>query len=276
MDFTNTLNVDCLDIITSYLTVGEYKHINIYFNKAAKEKAAILIFKHINIIHNNRIYIESKIDEIVFQYFISRDRHALDNISDTMINTVMSYYKKCIPITKRNEHNCNILIHEQVKYIYEYINEYINISHIRVEYDMAEVYENNIEMNNLQLKLASLKLQFKKEYYCYKDNLEYIFCNKLIKENFSLESATFHIENMIYINVVDFLASKHIRLNHFCDEYIIFSFMKDLSIEIKQAYTDSLNSICYLNNKNKKTVNFNKLVDHIEPEVLIENIHIFQ
>ncbi len=265
MDSIGNVNTDCFDIITSFLKIGEYKHINKQFNSKAKLIASKIIFKQVRKLHRQRIYTEDRIDNILSEYFLHKD---LDNIiQNNGINILLSYYKQCIPITKRSIYNCKILIKEQTKYVYEYIKEYNNISSVRVEYDMSEVYENNLEMIELQMKLSNLKLEFKKECYSRKDNLEYIFCDKMINENFSIESAVFYIENILYINIIDFLASKRIRLNHFCDEYIVFSCMRDLLVEIKQAYSDRLNVY-------KR--NFNNLVNYIEPEVLIENIHIFQ
>lgn len=267
MNSIENINLDCFEIITSFLKVEEYKHINKQFNLKARQIASKLIFNQIKKLHTQRIYIEDRIDNIVSEYFLYRN---LDNIiQNNGLDILLSYYKQCIPITKRSVNNCDILIKEQSDYVYEYIKEYNNISCIRVEYDMSEVYENNLEMIELQMKLSNLKLTFKKECYEYKDNLEYIFCDKIINENLSIESAVFYIENILYINVVDFLASKKIRLNHFCDEYIVFSCMKDLLVEIKQAYKDRLNSI-----RDKK--DFNNLINCIEPEVLIDNIHKFQ
>jgi hypothetical protein len=266
VDLFNLIDNYVTDIIISYLKIKDYKKINTYFNEIAKNKASSIISKNIKKLNLDMIHYMNRMAEIEFSsYYNDNFEIEIDNI---MKNDIILFYKKVIPVVQRNNTKCEYIITKQLEYLRMNLYEYIRLSMVRVEFEMSEVYTNNLEMLSLQRKLMILSLDFIKSEHFIDLELEYTFCNKYIDNNYSIESTMFHIENLLYMSIIQFLAEKNIRLNSFCDEYILYIVMKDIFNEIILAIKDRLNAICA--QKNNK-VNYDKLIMYIEPTVLVKN-----
>lgn len=261
------IDENLLKIIADYLSVKDYKNINKVFNKLAKNKASIIISKNLQKFNIDIVYYMNKMAEIEFASYYSDNFEA--EINDTMKNYIITFYKKVIPVVQRNYKKCEYIIEKQLDYLEINLQEYIRISTVRVEFEMSDVYLNNTEMVILQRKLTMLALEFKKTDKLLELDLEYEFCNKYVNERNGMETSLFHIENLLYMSIIEFLAGLNFRLNSFCDEYILYIIMKDISHELILAVKDRLNALAMGEKENK--VNYNLLIENIEPSVLIKN-----
>ncbi len=260
----NLISVDSMINISSYLSLSEYNKIDTLFNKIAKDKAARIITKYMKKWFNRCIVVETEMYKIVEQYFLHREEY---NLIDS--NPVYEFYCKTLPITNRNCVSVENLVKKHSKYVSDYIFEYINISKIRVEFEMSEVYELNSEMIALQRKLNIIRLEMQRDTDINNMEIDIIFIEKIIKDNYSIESAMFYVENLIFLKTIEYLSEKKLRLNSFCDEYIIYCLLRESMDNIANTLFDKL----ILMSKDKLSnigIDFNKIIYTIEPEVLIE------
>lgn len=267
------VSLDSIDIIVSYLTVGEYKKINKMFNALARQTASAIISRYLRKWNGERIDIEIRTDNLLHNYFIHRNNRTAQLVLQSReVNVIKLYYCKALSVTQRQFHTINTIIDEQAAYIADYVFEYINISKVRVEYDMSEVYELDRELREVQTRLHKLKIEQKRDTDVETSGIENTFIDKLFLCNYSIESAVSHIENDIYMKTIEYLADRKIRLNSFCDEYIIYCLMEDIMSGVEETVKQRLRAMAYCSivAKNNNTgIDFNKIVQIVEPEVLI-------
>jgi hypothetical protein len=268
------VSLDSIDIIVSYLAVSEYKKINKMFNGLARQTASAIISRYLKKWNGERIAIEIRTDNLLHNYFTHRanNRTVQLVLESKEVNVIKLYYCKALTVTQRQFHTINTIIDEQAAYVADYVFEYINISKVRVEYDMSEVYELDRELREVQNRLHILKVEQKRDTDVETSGIENTFIDKLFLCNYSIESAVSHTENDIYMKTIEYLADRKIRLNSFCDEYIIYCLMEDIMSGVEEAVKQRLRAIAYSSivaRNNNTGIDFNRIVRVVEPEVLI-------
>lgn len=265
-----TISTDCLQIIANFLTVREYKNINKWFNELAKNNASFIISRYLKKWQLDSAYVEVRMDRFLNEYFADTNTEIL--LRSNAVNVVYDYYKKSLAITKRSFNTTNILIDEHAAYVADYVLAYVNISKVRVEYDMSEVYEIDRDLQALQKKLHVLKLEQKRDTDIETSSIENMFIDKLVLCNFSIESAVSYTENEIYMRTIEYLADRKIRLNTFCDEYITYCLLGEIMEGLEESLKSRLRAVAYnsvVARNNKSGIDFNRIVQIVEPEVLI-------
>lgn len=267
------VSLDSINIIVSYLAVSEYKKINKMFKALARQKASAIISRYLKKWNEERVDIEIRTDNLLHNYFTHRsNRTAHLVLQSREVNVIKLYYCKALSITQRQFHIINTIIDEQAAYIADYVFEYINISKLRVEYDMSEVYELDRELREVQNRLHMLRIEQQRDTYIEISGIENTFIDKLFLCNYSIEAAVSRIENDIYMKTIQYLADRKIRLNSFCDEYIIYCLMENIMSSIEETVKQRLRAIAYnstVSRNNNTGIDFDRIVRVVEPEVLI-------
>jgi len=254
MNFVTSLDYNSLDNVLSFLRVNEYSNINTELNKIAKDKASRIITKAV-------------------KQWVSKCNGFIINIDNGLPVCQIKYVCAYANLNMRNVHTANHLIENTLSVIFRNIINAINVNIIYTNMDMAETYENILELESIEKKLHSLRLQIIKdtEFLDKLNNItdEFVFNSMYIMSH---KNKNYETENeglsecfeILYISIYNIVKAELSNmslghLNEFCYEFITNFIQKDTLLESNCLIKTQLENIFFRHG-------FNSLIKNLSYE----------